>query len=161
MSEVIAISKDGRATIVRESSGEQFDQLVDLITDNLALSSQRVYRQTYQQWRQFAARKGHDCFDLSFENLSLFLNGRELAGATRRSWKAHMLRLLDWLEESPTRGRMVRQTAAACAQVRQGEADGGRARRTPQPKSPEPDRSRAAVGCMGGRWGYGTTPCCG
>ena len=104
MSEIISISESGRATSVRESSNEQFDQLVDLITENLALSSQRVYRHTYGQWRQFAARNGHDPFDLSFEHLAAFLNGHELAGATRRSWKAHMLRLLDWLEESQTRG---------------------------------------------------------
>ena len=104
MSEVIVTGKDGRATIIVETSDEQFDLLIELIADNLAPSSQRVYRHTYGQWRQFAAQNQLDPFDLSFEHLSAFLNGRELAGATRRSWKAHMLRLLDWLEESPTRG---------------------------------------------------------
>ena len=104
MSEVSVISKDGRATSIAKTSDEQFDQLVDWITDNLALSSQRVYRHTYGQWRQFAARNGHDPFDLSFEHLSAFLNQGDMAGTTRRSWKAHMLRLFDWLEESPTRG---------------------------------------------------------
>ena len=49
MSEIISFSDDSRATIIRESSGEQFDQLIDFITDNLATSSQRVYRHTYQQ----------------------------------------------------------------------------------------------------------------
>ena len=104
MSEIISISESGRATIIAETSDEQFDLLVDLIAENLAPSSQRVYRHTYGQWRQFAYRHQLDCFDLSFENLSAFLNQGEMAGTTRRSWKAHMLRLLDWLEESPTRG---------------------------------------------------------
>ena len=104
MSEVIVTGDGGRATIVRESSDEQFDQLIDFIMDNLATSSQRVYRHTYQQWREFTLRNQLDVFDLSFEHLSAFLNQGEMAGATRRSWKAHMLRLLDWLEESPTRG---------------------------------------------------------
>ena len=104
MSEIISTSESGRATIIRESSDEQFDQLIDFIMDNLATSSQRVYRHTYQQWREFTLRHQLDIFDLSFEHLAAFLNGRELSGATRRSWKAHMLRLLDWLEESPTRG---------------------------------------------------------
>ena len=124
MSEIISISESGRATIIAETSDEQFDQLVDLITENLAPSSQRVYGHTYRQWRQFAARNGHDPFDLSFEHLSAFLNGRDLSSATRRSWKAHMLRLLDWLEESPDAGRMVCGTAAAPAQVPQRGADG-------------------------------------
>lgn len=100
----LIVSGDGRASSIRESSAEQFDQLVDLISENLAPSSGRVYRHTYGQWRQFAARHQLDVFDLSFENLSAFLNQGERAGATRRSWKAHMLRLLDWLEESETRG---------------------------------------------------------
>ncbi len=104
MSEIISISESGRATSVRETSDEQFGILIDFIMDNLAPSSQRVYRHTYQQWREFTLRNQLDVFDLSFEHLSAFLNQGEMAGATRRSWKAHMLRLLDWLEESPTRG---------------------------------------------------------
>ena len=55
-------------------------------------------------WRAFTIRNQLDLFDLSFENVAAFLNQGELAGATRRAWKAHMLRLLDWLEEAPTRG---------------------------------------------------------
>ena len=104
MSEIISISESGRATIIAETSDEQFDLLIELITENLALSSQRVYRHTFGQWRQFAARNGHDPFDLSFKHLSAFLNQGDMAGTTRRSWKAHMLRLFDFLEESPTRG---------------------------------------------------------
>ena len=131
MSDLIVTGDDGRATIIRETSEEQFDLLIELIAENLAPSSQRVYRHTYQQWRQFAARKGHDCFDLSFENLSLFLNGRELAGATRRSWKAHMLRLLDWLEESPTRGEWYAVQRRRLLRFLKGarmESEGGKSR---------------------------------
>jgi len=52
-------------------------------------------------WRQ--KKKQRDSRPPSTK-LAAFLNQGELAGATRRAWKAHMLRLLDWLEESETRG---------------------------------------------------------
>lgn len=104
MSRVIVSSEQGRATIIAKTSDRQFDILIDLIIENLAPSSQRVYWHTYRQWREFTRRNQLDIFDLSYENVVAFLNGRELAGATRRAWKAHMLRLLDWLEEAPTGG---------------------------------------------------------
>ena len=85
MSEIISINESGRAASLAESGDEQFDQLVDFITDNLAASSGRVYRHTYEQWRGFVRREGLDIFDLSFENVAAFLNQGELAGATRRS----------------------------------------------------------------------------
>ncbi len=44
MSEIIILGTDGRASIVADTSDEQFDQLVDLISDNLAASSGRVYK---------------------------------------------------------------------------------------------------------------------
>ena len=131
MSEVIVTGDGGRATIVRESSDEQFDQLIDFIMDNLATSSQRVYRHTYQQWREFTLRNQLDVFDLSFEHLSAFLNQGEMAGATRRSWKAHMLRLLDWLEESPTRGEWYAVQRRRLLKFLKGarmESAGGRSR---------------------------------
>ena len=115
MSEIISTSDNDRATIVSDSGDEQFDRLIGLIAENLAVSSQRVYRHTYEQWRAFARRHQLDLFDLSFEHLAAFLNGHDLASAIRRAWKAHMLRLLDWLEEAPDAGRMVRGAAAgAC-----------------------------------------------
>ena len=43
-------------------------------------------------------------FDLRFENTNSILREGEVSYATRQSWKTHMLRLLDWLEESETRG---------------------------------------------------------
>ncbi len=104
MSEVIVTGKDGSATNIAKTSDEQFRLLTEMIAENLAPLSQRVYRHTYGQWSQFAAQYRLDPFDLNFEHFAAFLNGRDLAGATRRSWKAHMLRMLDWLEESPTGG---------------------------------------------------------
>ena len=104
MSEIIIPGADGRASIVADNSAKQFDELVDLISGYLAPSSGRVYRHTYEQWRGYTRREGLDIVDLSFENVAAFLNQGELAGALRRAWKAHMLRLLDWLEESERRG---------------------------------------------------------
>jgi len=83
MNEMIIPGADGRASIVSDTSEEQFDLLVDLIAENLAPSSQRVYRHTYEQWRAYTIRNQFDVFDLNFENLSAFLNGHDLASATR------------------------------------------------------------------------------
>ena len=55
MSEIIIPGADGRARIVADNSDEQFDLLVDLIAENLAPSSQRVYRHTYEMWRTYTA----------------------------------------------------------------------------------------------------------
>ena len=102
MSEAL-VSKN--SAIVRgETSEDQFAALIDLITGSLAETSRRVYAHTYRQWRRFAEQSGFDRFDLSFENISAFLNHGDIAFATRQSWKTHMLRLLDWLEESETNG---------------------------------------------------------
>lgn len=131
MSELIIPGADGRASIVADSSDEQFDLLVDLIAENLAPSSGRVYRHTYEMWRDFTRRNRLDVFDLSFENLSAFLNGHDLAGATRRAWKAHMLRLLDWLEESPSRGEWYAVQRRRLLKFLKGarmESEGGKSR---------------------------------
>ena len=137
-----------------------------MIERSLAESSRRVYANTYRQWSAYTERDGLDSLDLSFENISaLVLNQSEVAYATRQSWKTHMLRLLDWLEEADTNAEWYGTfTAAARAQVRQSEADGCRARPTAQPKSAEPNGSRATAGCLGGRSASGghTEPrdCC-
>ena len=83
---------------------DPFDQVTATILDSLAPTSRRVYAHTYRQWCAFAERNGLDTFNLSFESISLFLNQSDIAHATRQSWKTHMLRLLDWLEESKARG---------------------------------------------------------
>lgn len=41
---------------------------------------------------------------MSFAHISAFLQDPDVAHDTRLSWKAHMPRLLDWLEESNERG---------------------------------------------------------
>ncbi len=131
MSEIISISGGDRAAGIAESSAEQFDRLVEIVTDNLAASSKRVYRHTYAQWRGFAAQNQRDPFDLSFEQLSAFLNQGELAGATRRSWKAHMLRLLDWLEEAPAQGEWYAVQRRRLLKFLKGsrmESEGGKSR---------------------------------
>lgn len=82
----------------------QFSVLPEFISESLAETSRKVYRNTYCQWTAFAKRNGIDDFDLSFENIYAFLCGGDISHSTRQSKKIHMLRLLDWLEESETRG---------------------------------------------------------
>lgn len=93
------------ATIISSSTiDSQFTALTDMIAATLAETSRRVYANTYRQWSVFAERNELDTFDLSFENISAFLNQSDVAYTTRQSWKTHMLRLLDWLEESEGKG---------------------------------------------------------
>ena len=94
----------GALVISSEQSDVKFRALTEMIERSLAESSRRVYANTYRQWSAYTDRNGHDIFDLSFENISAFLNRSEVAYATRQSWKTHMLRLLDWLEESDANG---------------------------------------------------------
>ena len=86
-----------------------FHALVDLIADTLSPSSRRVYRHTYDSWCAFADRFQIDYLELSFAHISAFLQDPDVAHDTRLSWKAHMLRLLDWLEESNERGSWYAQ----------------------------------------------------
>ena len=65
---------------------------------------QGLQEYTYRQWTAFAKRNGIDDFDLSFENIYAFLSEGEISHRTRQSKKTHMLRLLDRLEESESRG---------------------------------------------------------
>ena len=104
MIEKLTASHSGPVTISSATSEQQFAILIQVITESLAPTSRRVYANTYRQWRVYTDRSGLDPFDLSFENISAFLNQSDIAHATRQSWKTHMLRLLDWLEESEARG---------------------------------------------------------
>ncbi len=104
MIETLANSHSGPLIISSETVNQQFALLVDLITGSLAPTSRRVYANTYRQWRAYTEGSGLAPFDLSFENIAAFLNQSDIAYATRQSWKTHMLRLLDWLEESEARG---------------------------------------------------------
>ena len=82
----------------------QYSVLPELISESMADTSRKVYRNTNSQWTAFAKRNGIDDFDLSFKNIYAFLSEGEISQRTRQSKKTHMLRLLDWLEESETRG---------------------------------------------------------
>ena len=57
-------------------------------------SSRRVYRFTFQQWKQFATQNNLDVMDLSCENIRAYLFSRNLSHSTRVSRKSHMQRLL-------------------------------------------------------------------
>lgn len=57
-------------------------------------SSHRVYRNTFQQWEQFAALNNLALMDLSCDNIRNFLFSRNLSRSTRISRKSHMQRLL-------------------------------------------------------------------
>ena len=86
------------------TSGDQFKMLTYMISQSIGESSRRVYLNTYRQWWDFAERHGLDIFDLSYENILAFLTQSDIAYATRQSWKTHMLRMLDWLEEAEAGG---------------------------------------------------------
>ena len=104
MIEKLNASHSGPLIISSATSEQQFALLIQVITESLAPTSRRVYANTYRQWRVYTERSGLDPFDLSFENISAFLKQSDIAHATRQSWKTHMLRLLDWLEESEAKG---------------------------------------------------------
>ena len=121
----------GALVISSDKSDVQFRVLTDLIAETLAESSRRVYANTYRQWRAFADRNGYDTLDLSFEHISAFLKQSEVAYATRQSWKTHMLRLLDWLEEADEGSEWYatqRRRVLKFVKVKRMEAERGRRR---------------------------------
>ncbi|MYD08410.1 MAG: tyrosine-type recombinase/integrase [Chloroflexi bacterium] len=65
-----------------------------LFQDLPSESSRRVYRNTFQQWEQFAAQNNLALMDLSCDNIKRFLFSRNLSRSTRISRKSHMQRLL-------------------------------------------------------------------
>ena len=121
----------GALVIGSQKSEEQFRVLTQMIERTLAESSRRVYANTYRQWSAFAERDGLDTLDLSFENISAFLNQSEVAYATRHSWKTHMLRLLDWLEEADANDEWYakqRRRVLKFVKVKRMDAERGRRR---------------------------------
>ena len=131
MIERLSTSHSGPVLIVSATSEQQFSVLIDLITQSLAETSRRVYANTYRQWCVYTDRTGHDYFDLSFENISDFLNQSDITHATRQSWKTHMLRLLDWLEESEAKGEwyaILRRRVLKFAKVKRMNSERGRRR---------------------------------
>ena len=131
MIEKLSASHSGPVTIYSATSEQQFALLIHVITESLAETSRRVYANTYRQWRVYTERDGLDPFDLSFENIAAFLKQSEIAHATRQSWKTHMLRLLDWLEESEARGdwyAIQRRRVLKFAKVKRMDSERGRRR---------------------------------
>ena len=128
-----ALFKTARGALVisSEQSDVQFRVLTNLIAETLAETSRRVYANTYRQWSAFANQNGLDYLDLSFENIWAFLNQSDVAYTTRQSWKTHMLRLLDWLEESDENGEWYgkqRRRVLKFAKVKRMETERGRRR---------------------------------
>ena len=121
----------GALVISSDKSEVQFRVLTEMIERTLAESSRRVYANTYRQWSAYTERDGLDTLDLSFENISAFLNQSEVAYATRQSWKTHMLRLLDWLEEADANDEWYakqRRRVLKFVKVKRMDAERGRRR---------------------------------
>ena len=73
-----------KSTIISSKTiDSQFTALTDMIAATLAVSSRRVYANTYRQWSAFVERNGLDTFDLSYENILAFLQENNIAYATR------------------------------------------------------------------------------
>ena len=121
----------GELAVQGGTSGDQFKMLTYMISQSIGESSRRVYLNTYRQWWAFAERHGLDIFDLSYENILAFLTQSEIAYTTRQSWKTHMLRLLDWLEEAEARGEWYgkqRRRVLKFIKVKRMEEDRGGSR---------------------------------
>ena len=122
---------EGTLVVSSDKSDDKFQGLLKVIFGTLAESSCRVYANTYRQWYAFAERNGRDYLDLSYENIADFLNQSEVAYATRQSWKTHMLRLLDVLEEAEEGGewyRKQRRRVLKFIKVKRMAAQHGRSR---------------------------------
>ena len=114
-----------------QTSGDRFRVLTYMISESLAESSRRVYANTYRQWAAFAEWYRLDTLDLSYENILAFLNQSDIAYATRQSWKTHMLRMLDWLEEADEGGEwygVQRRRVLKFIKVKRMEDERGRSR---------------------------------
>lgn len=108
-----------------------FHAITELIAQTLSPNSRRVYQHTYDAWCDFADHCQIDYLDLSFSNIAAFLRDPDVAHDTRLSWKAHMLRLLDWLEESTERGpwyTQQRRQVLKFIKFRRQDSDGGGSR---------------------------------
>ena len=72
-----------------------FPQITALLLDELpSESSRRVYRNTFQQWEQFADNNELNVLELFSDYIRRFLYSRHLSHNTRLSRKSHMQRLL-------------------------------------------------------------------
>ena len=72
-----------------------FEGITALLFQDLpSESSRRVYRNTFQQWVEYATKNNLALMDLSCDNIRRFLFSRNLSRSTRISRKSHMQRLL-------------------------------------------------------------------
>ncbi len=71
--------------IKSDTPDSQFSVLPELISEALAETSRKVYRNTYCQWTAFAKRNGIDAFDLSFQNIYAFLSEGKISHRTRQA----------------------------------------------------------------------------
>jgi integrase/recombinase XerD len=74
-----------------------FDQSVQIVLDNLSLTSQRVYLRTYNAWNEFAHDSQFDVLDLTFEHIRAFITQADVAKTTRQNRLSHMRKLLELL----------------------------------------------------------------
>ena len=74
-----------------------FDQSVQIVLDNLSLTSQRVYLRTYTAWIDFAGDHQFDVMDLSFDHVRAFITQADVAKTTRQNRLSHMRKLLELL----------------------------------------------------------------
>ncbi len=115
-----------------DATKSQFSVLHEFISQTLGEGSRKTYATTYRKWTEFAKRNGFDALDLRFENINAFISESELAFSTRHSMKTHMLRLLDWLEESESQGEWYarqRRRVVKFVKIKRLPTDYGRTRR--------------------------------
>ena len=80
---------------VKEANDLSFPQITGLLFEELpSESSRRVYRNTFQQWEQFAANNELSVMELFNDHIKNFLYSRNLSYSTRLSRKSHMQRLV-------------------------------------------------------------------
>ena len=67
-----------------DGSAEAFEQLVDLVSQQRAASTARVYRQTYSLWRDWCADNGVSVLDLRPAHVLAFLASQDVVKGTRQ-----------------------------------------------------------------------------
>ena len=70
------------------------DLIADYVFASLSPSSQRVYGHTFDQWIAFAGDNAFHPLQITFETVSAFVSGSDLAKSTRQNRLSHMRKLL-------------------------------------------------------------------
>ena len=74
-----------------------FEQLLTVINDSLSPTSQRVYRRTYDAWRDWCDEHGTDALDVTYDNVRAFLFDADVSKSTRQNRLSHMRKLAELL----------------------------------------------------------------